>query len=55
MADAREDRYVVRLACGPETLEVVSTSHVPTPSGDWFECAECGRRQRIVESFRVEP
>jgi len=55
MADEIEGRHVVRLACGHETLEVVPTSEIPTPVGDWFTCVECHRRQPIVESFRVEP
>jgi hypothetical protein len=50
-----EGRYVVRLACGHETLEVVPTDRVPTPVGESFSCRECGRSQRIVESFRVDP
>jgi hypothetical protein len=55
MKDAEEGRYVVRLACRHETLEVVPTDSAPTPVGESFSCRECGRSQRIVESFRVEP
>jgi len=55
MADEMEDRYVVRLACGHETLEVVAVAQHSTPVGDWFRCDECRRRQPIVESFRVDP
>jgi len=55
MVDADEDRYVVRLACRHETLEVVPADKVPTPVGKLLSCRECGRSQRIVESFRVEP
>jgi hypothetical protein len=55
MADVEEDRYVVRLACGHETLEIVPTEKVPTPEGESLSCHECGRARRIVESFRVDP
>jgi hypothetical protein len=55
MADEEAGRYVVRLACGHETLEVVPPNQPPTPAGDWFACRECGRRQPIVESFQVDP
>ena len=55
MPDETENRYGVRLVCGHEALEVVPTGHTPTPVDDWFNCAECGRRQRVAESFRVEP
>jgi hypothetical protein len=55
MAEETESRYVVRLACGHETLEVVPTGHSSTPVGDWFDCTECGRTQRIGESFWIEP
>ncbi len=55
MADEEAGRHVVRLACRHETLEVVPTTETPTPVGESFKCRECGRRQPIVESFRVEP
>lgn len=55
MAEPEEGRYVVRLACRHETLEVVPTDKVPTPVGESLACRECGRNQRIVESFRVDP
>lgn len=55
MADQTEDRYVVRLACGHETLELVPRGQNATPVGAWFACRECHREQRIAESFRVEP
>jgi hypothetical protein len=55
MADAEAGRYVVRLACRHETLEVVPNDEVPTPIGETMSCRECGRSQRVVESFRVEP
>jgi hypothetical protein len=55
MPEEPASRHVVRLACGHETLEVVATGQPPTPVGDWFECTECGRRQRVAESFLVEP
>ena len=55
MEKETESRYVVRLVCCHEALEVVPTGHTSTPVGDWFDCAECGRRQRIAESFWVEP
>jgi hypothetical protein len=55
MTDEVEDRYVVRLACGHETLEVVTAGNTATPVGDRYACRECRRDQAIVESFRVEP
>lgn len=55
MRDGEEGRYVVRFACRHEALEVVPPDEVPTPAGQSLFCRECGRRQRIVESFRVEP
>jgi len=55
VADQIEDRYVVRLACGHETLEVVAIGGNATPVGEPFQCRECDRRQTIVESFEVEP
>jgi hypothetical protein len=55
MGAAPESRHVVRLGCGHETLEVVPEDKTPTEVGDWFACNECGRRQQIVETFRVEP
>jgi len=55
MGDDEDGRYVVRLACRHETLEVVPADKDPTPVGESLACRECGRRQRIVESFRVEP
>jgi len=55
MADEEAGRYVVRLACRHETLEVVPTNETPTPVGESFKCRKCGRRQPIVESFQVEP
>ena len=55
MSDETHSRYVVRLACGHERLEVVPTGHVATPVGDLFDCTECGRRQRITESFEIDP
>ena len=55
MADEFEDRYVVRLACGHETLEVVPTAESSTPVGSWFRCDECHRKQPIVQSFQVDP
>ena len=55
VADEEDGRHVVRLACGHETLEVVPTDKTPTAVGESFSCCECGRSQRIVESFRVDP
>jgi hypothetical protein len=55
VADEVRDRYVVRLSCGHETLEVVSVSEIATPVGGYFTCNECQRRQQILESFRVDP
>jgi hypothetical protein len=55
MADEIEDRYVVRLACGHETLEVVPKVATATPVGQRLQCRECDRRQPIVESFQVAP
>ncbi len=55
MADEIEDRYVVRLACGHETLEVVPKIATATPVGQRLQCRECHRRQPIVESFQVAP
>jgi len=50
-----EHRYVVRLSCGHETLEVVPADGSATPVGEPFRCRECERDRTIVESFRVEP
>jgi hypothetical protein len=55
VTDEEDGRHVVRLACGHETLEVVSTDETPTAVGESFSCRECGRSRRIVESFRVDP
>jgi len=55
VADEVRDRYVVRLSCGHETLEVVAVGGIATPVGDYFTCKECQRRQPILESFRVDP
>ena len=55
MADEVRDRYVVRLSCGHEALEVVVVGGIATPVGDYFTCKECQRRQPIRESFRVDP
>jgi len=55
MTDEIDDRYVVRLVCGHETLEVVPRGASSTPVGEPLRCRECDRRQPIVESFRVEP
>jgi hypothetical protein len=55
MTGDAEHRYVVRLSCGHETLEVVPTATPATPVGEGFPCRECGRERTIVESFRVEP
>jgi hypothetical protein len=55
MADHVEDRYVVRLSCGHEALEVVPVAESATPVGAWFTCDECRRRQPVIESFRVDP
>jgi hypothetical protein len=49
------DRYVVRLTCGHEALEVVEPSETATPVGDGYVCRECNRTQTVVESFRVDP
>jgi hypothetical protein len=50
-----ESRFVVRLGCGHEALEVVPVNETPTAVGHWFTCNECGRRRQIIDSFRVEP
>jgi hypothetical protein len=50
-----DDRYVVRLACGHETLEVVGPRDTATEVGDSYACRECDRAQPVVESFRVDP
>jgi hypothetical protein len=55
MADEVESRHVVRLACGHEALQVVTTDEGPARVGDWFPCPECRRTQPIAESFEVEP
>ena len=55
MTGSDGDRYVVRLACGHETLEVVPPGSPATPVGERFTCRECRREQRIIESFQVEP
>jgi len=55
MPDQVEDRYVVRLSCGHEALEVVPVAESATPVGARFACDECHRRQPVVESFPVDP
>jgi hypothetical protein len=53
--DREADRYVVRLSCGHEALEVVEPGERATAAGDSYACRECDRSQTIVESFRVDP
>jgi hypothetical protein len=53
--DMEADRYVVRLVCGHEALEVVGPGESATPVGAGYLCRECNRDQRVIESFRVDP
>ena len=56
MADrVEDDRYVVRLGCGHEALEVIAPSAPAPQVGDRYACRECNRGQTVVESFRVDP
>ena len=55
MTEGSEGRFVVRLSCGHEALEVVPAPGAATPVGASFSCRECGWDRTIVESFRVDP
>lgn len=49
------DRYVVRLVCGHEILDVPAAGQPSVAAGDHRHCSECGLTREVREAFRVEP